>query len=81
MELKQLNMKVKIIKCNKPQSWYRGFIGKIFEVLETNEDQKHYVVHKGRLLNSYIDFDDCEVLIEGCKEGTTEGSLGGSASD
>jgi len=57
-------MKVKIIKSKSPSSWYFTRIGEIFNVLETHKDQKHYIVHKGRILDSFIDFDDCEVLNE-----------------
>jgi len=55
-------MKIKIITSKSPSSWYYNRIGEIFNVLETNEDKKHYVVHKGRLLDSFVDFDDCEIL-------------------
>ena len=57
-------MKIRIIKNSKPKSWYKDMIGEEFEVLETNEKQKHYIVEKGRILNSFIEFEDCEIINE-----------------
>lgn len=55
-------MKIKITKNTSPKSWYRDRIGEIFNVLEIDEKQKRYIVHKGRICDSFIDFDDCEIF-------------------
>ena len=57
-------MRIRITKNTSPLSWYRDMIGKEFDVIETNDDKQHYVVHKGRLVDSYIQFCDCEIVNE-----------------
>lgn len=57
-------MKIKIKKSGGIHSWYRDKIGKIYEVLEDNSAKKHYIVHKGRIIDSFVNYDDCEVLNE-----------------
>jgi hypothetical protein len=61
-------MLVKIIKQPKyPESWYYDRVGQLFEVVEEGElfdKTPIYIVKKGRVLNTYIDKTDCE-LIEG----------------
>lgn len=61
-------MKIKIVRNMMPSSWYRDMIGKVFEVLETNQKENHYIVHKGRVLNSFIRFCDCEVVDENVEQ-------------
>lgn len=56
-------MKIKIIKSTEPQSWYKEKIGEIFEVLEIDEKNERYIIYKGRVLCSYVDFADCEIII------------------
>ena len=58
-------MKIKITKNTYPLSWYKDRIGETFNVIETRDDLKHHVVHKGRLIDSFVRFDDCEILNEG----------------
>jgi hypothetical protein len=62
--LKLKKMDIKITGFTEPKSWYRERIGDVFEVLEELKDiagNKVYIVHKGRILNSYVDARDCEV--------------------
>lgn len=64
-------MKIRITKNTMPLSWYRDMIGKTFDVIDTRNDLKHYVVHRGRLCDSFVRFDDCEIIK--CKD-TAEGN-------
>jgi hypothetical protein len=57
-------MHIKITGSGESKSWYRERIGDVFEVLEESKDingNKVYIVHKGRILNSYVDARDCVV--------------------
>lgn len=53
---------IEIIKCTKPNGWYRKIIGRRFEILEINEKERYYVVKRGRIINSYVEFDDCIII-------------------
>lgn len=55
-------MKVKVVRNIMPHSWYKDRIGETFEVIRVNEEEKHYVIQEGRVLISFICFDDAEVL-------------------
>lgn len=60
-------MNIKVTGVTEPQSWYRDRIGDVFEVLEESKNvsgDKIYIVHKGRVLNSFVDARDCIVLPE-----------------
>lgn len=57
-------MRIKIVKCSSPQSWYKDRVGEVMKVLETEEEEKRYIIYKGRLLNSFVLFDDCIVMSE-----------------
>ena len=58
-------MDIKITGCTEPKSWYRQRMGDVFEVLEESKDvsgNKVYIVHKGRVLNSFVDARDCVIM-------------------
>jgi hypothetical protein len=58
-------MDVEITGFTQSSSWYRERIGQVFEVIEESKDidgNKVYVVHKGRVVNSYIEAKDCEIV-------------------
>ena len=57
-------MKIKIIKNTRPSSWYRERLHQVFEVLEIDTDNRRYIVHKGRILEAFVDFDDCLEVVE-----------------
>jgi hypothetical protein len=65
-------MLVKIIKQPKyPQSWYYDRVGQVFDVLEEKHDSDGkliYIVQKSRVLNTYIDASDCEIIKDQEKE-------------
>lgn len=64
-------MKLKITKHTEPKAWYRNNIGDYFDILEESKDvdgNKVYITHKGRMVNSFVDARDCDV-IEIAKEG------------
>jgi len=55
-------MKIEIIKCTKPKSWYKNRIGERFNVLEVDEKNESYIVHKGRILDSFVIASDCKII-------------------
>jgi len=58
-------MDIKITGCRKPKSWYRERIGEAFRVLEESIDmdgKKIYIVHKGKITNSYVEAKDCCIV-------------------
>lgn len=54
--------KIKIISSSMPLSWYRDRIGETFEVLKTDNVNKRYIVHIGRVIESFVCFDDCKIV-------------------
>ena len=58
-------MNIKVTGCKEPKGWYRNRVGDVFEVLEESKSiwgNKVYIVHRGRMLNSFVDARDCVVL-------------------
>jgi hypothetical protein len=61
-EILKLNiMEIKIIKCSKESYWYRGKIGKTFEIEEPHHKWGYRVVGNG-LMTGVVCFSDAEVL-------------------
>ena len=64
-------MKVKIIKCSTPNSWYGGLIGRTFKVADNYHGKTDYVLDEDyNHVNSYripwrhLEKDDCKVIDE-----------------
>lgn len=56
---------VEIERFTEPKSWCREKIGKVLEVLGESKDingNKVYIVHKGRVVNNYVEARDCKIV-------------------
>jgi hypothetical protein len=54
-------MKIKVTKCSDSNWWYKGFVGKVFEVAK-EDDEDYFVIHHGKSDRYLVDKTDCEIV-------------------